>query len=69
MHLTLRNHAILIVLHFINKYYEDYATATDRKDGMIRVSGVHWFTNLEIKKRHEDLILYKKYKGPLNKFS
>lgn len=47
--------------HFINKHYEDYATATDRKEGMIRVSGVHWFTNLDIKKRHEDLILYKKY--------
>ena len=30
---------------------------------MIRVSGVNWFTNLEIKKRHEDLILYKKYYG------
>ena len=28
---------------------------------MIRVSGVNWFTNLEIKKRHEDLMLYKKY--------
>lgn len=47
--------------HFINKHYEDYATAGDHKDGMIRVSGVVWFTNLEIKKRHEDLILYKKY--------
>jgi len=49
--------------HFINKHYEDYATAGDHKDGMIRVSGVNWFTNLEIKKRHEDLILYKTYKG------
>ncbi|MFR9543238.1 MAG: adenine-specific methyltransferase EcoRI family protein [Rikenellaceae bacterium] len=49
--------------HFINKHYEDYATAGDHKDGMIRVSGVVWFTNLEIKKRHEDLILYKSYKG------
>ncbi|WP_348825737.1 adenine-specific methyltransferase EcoRI family protein [Flavobacterium aestuarii] len=47
--------------HFINEHYEDYATATDRKEGMIRVSGVHWFTNLEINKRHEDLILYKSY--------
>lgn len=47
--------------HFINKHYEDYATAGDHKEGMIRVSGVHWFTNLEINKRHEDLILYKKY--------
>ncbi len=49
--------------HFINEHYEDYATASDRKEGMIRVSGVHWFTNLEIIKRHEDLLLYKKYYG------
>ncbi len=47
--------------HFINKHYEDYATASDRKEGMIRVSGVVWLTNLEMSKRHEDLILYKKY--------
>ena len=47
--------------HFINKHYEDYATAGDHKEGMIRVSGVTWFTNLDISKRHEDLILYKKY--------
>ncbi len=47
--------------HFINKHYEDYATAGDHKEGMIRVSGVHWFTNLDISKRHEDLILYKNY--------
>ena len=26
-----------------------------------RVPGVCWFTNLDIKKRHEDLIMYKKY--------
>ncbi len=47
--------------HFINKHYEDYAAAGDHKEGMIRVSGVVWFTNLDISKRHEDLILYKKY--------
>ncbi len=47
--------------HFINDTYQNYATASDKKDGMIRVSGVHWFTNLDIKKRHQDLILYKKY--------
>jgi len=47
--------------HFINKYYEDYATAGNHVDGMIRVSGVVWFTNLDISKRHEDLILYKSY--------
>ena len=47
--------------HFINPYYEDYATAGDHKEGMIRVSGVVWYTNIETTKRHEDLDLYKKY--------
>jgi hypothetical protein len=28
---------------------------------MIRVSGVQWFTNLDITKRHEEMILYKIY--------
>lgn len=46
--------------HFISKY-EDVATAGDHKEGMIRVSGVIWLTNLEIQKRHETLILYKTY--------
>ena len=46
--------------HFLSKY-DDNATAGDHRAGMIRVSGVTWYTNLEIKKRHEDLILYKKY--------
>ena len=30
-------------------------------DGYVKVPAINWFTNLEIKKRHEDLILYKKY--------
>lgn len=47
--------------HFINSHYVDYASAGDHKEGMIRVSGVVWFTNLDIAKRHEDLILYKTY--------
>lgn len=46
--------------HFISKY-EDVATAGDHREGMIRVSGVTWFTNLEHNKRHENLILYKEY--------
>lgn len=33
--------------------------ATGRK--YIRVKGVRWFTNLDYKERHEDLILYKNY--------
>ena len=54
--------------HFINKHYEDYATAGNHKEWMIRVSGVTWFTNIEIQKRHEDLILYKTYKGNENEY-
>lgn len=46
--------------HFLSPY-EDKATASDHKEGMIRVSGVNWFTNLDIKKRHEELVLYKCY--------
>lgn len=46
--------------HFVSPY-EDKATAGDHKEGMIRVSGVHWFTNLDHQKRHEELILYKSY--------
>lgn len=47
--------------YFINEHYEDYASAGEHKKGMIRISGVVWFTNLEIKKRNERLILYKHY--------
>ncbi|WP_297179970.1 adenine-specific methyltransferase EcoRI family protein [uncultured Porphyromonas sp.] len=46
---------------FINHAYEDYASASSHKEGMIRVSGVTWYTNLDIQKRHEELTLYKKY--------
>lgn len=46
--------------HFYSKY-KDVATAGNHREGMIRVSGVMWFTNLDTQKRHEDLILYKKY--------
>lgn len=46
--------------HFTSPY-EDIATAGDHREGMIRVSGVHWFTNLETKKRHEELVLYRIY--------
>lgn len=46
--------------HFISRY-QDIATDADHRDGMIRVSGVTWFTNLEIQKRHEEIILYKTY--------
>jgi hypothetical protein len=34
----------------------------------IRVKGVRWFTNLDYKERHDDLILYKTYKGHENEY-
>lgn len=46
---------------FFSSPYEDIATSSQHKAGMIRVSGVMWFTNLDIKKRHEQLILVKRY--------
>jgi len=46
--------------HFISRY-ADVAADADHRDGMIRVSGVTWFTNMEIKKRHEQIILYKTF--------
>ena len=46
--------------HFVSPY-DDIATATDHKEGMIRVSGVHWFTNLDIPKRNEEIDLICKY--------
>ena len=46
--------------HFYSPY-EDIATAGDHKKDMIRVSGVNWFTNLEIPKRNEELDLVCRY--------
>ncbi len=46
--------------HFTS-IYKDTATAGDHREGMIRVSGVNWFTNLDHDKRHELLDLYKSY--------
>ncbi len=33
----------------------------EKGNKFIRVKGVRWFTNLDYRERHEDLILYKKY--------
>ncbi|MBQ9880425.1 MAG: adenine-specific methyltransferase EcoRI family protein [Clostridia bacterium] len=46
---------------FFDSPYEDVAVSSQHKEGLIRVSGVMWFTNLDIKKRHEDMILVKRY--------
>ncbi len=46
---------------FFVSEYEDVAKASSHKEGMIRVSGVMWFTNLDHSKRHEPMDLYKHY--------
>ena len=46
---------------FFESPYEDIAVSSQHKEGFIRISGVMWFTNLDIKKRHEEMILVKRY--------
>ena len=49
---------------FIPDYYPLKAASCGiDKDGrrFIKVNGIRWYTNLDIKKRHEDLILIRKY--------
>ena len=46
--------------HFYT-YYEDKATDADHREGMIRVPSITWFTNIEIAKRNEELVLYRRY--------
>ncbi len=46
--------------HFTSPY-DDKATAGDHREGMIRVSGVVWFTNLDHNKRHEKIDLVCRY--------
>ena len=43
--------------YFFAPEYEDYAKAGQHKEGFIRVSGVMWFTNVDLWKRHEPLLL------------
>lgn len=49
--------------HFIAPHYEDTASDADHREGLIRVSGVVWYTNLDHNKRHEEMILVQRYKG------
>lgn len=48
---------------FFKSPYEDRARSSQHKEGMIRVSGVMWFTNIDIQKRHTPMDLYMRYYG------
>ena len=48
--------------YFKTPYFKDFAKGVyDEKTGLVKFRNVAWFTNLDIKKRHQDLILHKKY--------
>ncbi len=51
---------------FFKSPYEDFASASEHKDGMIRNSGVHWFTNIEVAKFREEIPLWEKYSPEKN---
>ena len=55
---------------FFTSPYDDIATASQHKEGKIRVSGVMWFTNIDHKKRHQllPLDLQCTYKGNETKY-
>jgi hypothetical protein len=47
--------------HFNTPYTATSPWIEQSGEGVVRVAGVQWFTNLDFPKRHEDLILYKSY--------
>ena len=49
--------------HFFAPHYDDTASDADHREGMIRVSGVVWYTSLDHNKRHEEMILVQRYHG------
>ncbi len=46
---------------FFQSPYEDHAKSSQHKEGFIRISGIMWFTNLDIQKRHEEMELWRTY--------
>lgn len=41
---------------------ESYAKGVyDKETNLVKFRNCHWFTNLDLKRRHEELVLYKKY--------
>ena len=47
--------------HFNTPYTPTSQWIEQEGQGVVRVAGVQWFTNLDTSKRHEELVLYKTY--------
>ena len=55
--------------YFKTPNYKDYASGVySEETGLVKFRNVIWFTNLETKKRHEDLTLFKTYYGNENEY-
>ena len=50
--------------HFATNHSNNFAKGVyDEATGLVKFRNVIWLTNLDIKKRHENLILHKRYRG------
>jgi hypothetical protein len=47
--------------HFNTPYTPHSQWIEQSGEGVVRVAGVQWFTNLDLARRHEDIILYRTY--------
>jgi len=48
--------------YFKTPYYKEFADGVyNPETGLVKFRNVTWYTNIDIQKRHQDLILYKKY--------
>ena len=55
--------------YFKTPHFQDFAKGVyDESTGLVKFRNVTWFTNLDIKKRHEYLMLYKRYSGNENDY-
>jgi len=49
-------------LRLPNGEYKDFAKGVyDSETGLVKFRNLHWFTNLDVRKRHEDIFLYMRY--------
>ena len=55
--------------YFKTPHTKEFASGVyNEETGLVKFRNVSWFTNLEILKRHEDLVLYKSYQNKPNEY-
>ena len=49
-------------LRLPNGQYKEFAEGVfNAETGLVKFRNLHWFTNLDVRKRHEDILLFKRY--------